>query len=153
MNIDALKETEHALQTREHQLLGIIETIPAMLWSASPDGEPTHLSQRFLEYRGTSFEEFVKRGWDGLHSDDREESAMAFFRAIETGESYNVIHRYRRADGEYRWHHSMGEPLRDPTARSFSGMVFRSTSMIGNRQKTILGIRATSSAQRRKSQL
>jgi len=114
MNIDALKETEHALQTREHQLLGIIETIPAMLWSTSPDGEPTHLSQRFLEYRGTSFEEFVNRGWDGLHPDDREESAKAFFRAIETGESYNVIHRYRRADGEYRWHHSMGEPLRDP---------------------------------------
>ena len=24
------------------------------------------------------------------------------------------IHRLRRADGEYRWHHSMGEPLRDP---------------------------------------
>jgi PAS domain S-box-containing protein len=114
MNIDALKETEHALQTREHQLLGIIETIPAMLWLTSPDGQPTHLSQRSLEYRGTSFEEFVNRGWDGLHPDDREESAKAFLRAIETGESYNVIHRYRRADGEYRWHHSMGEPLRDP---------------------------------------
>src|SRR5271170_407734 len=115
MNIDALKETEHALQTREHQLLGIIETIPAMLWSASPDGEPTHLSQRFLEYRGASFEEFVNRGGESfIHPDDREKSAKAFFRAIETGESFNVIHRHRRADGEYRWHHTMGEPLRDP---------------------------------------
>src|ERR1700733_16257651 len=109
-----MKKTEIALQMREHELLGIIETIPAMLWSTSPAGEPTHLSQRFLEYRGTSFEEFVNRGWDGLHPDDREESAKAFFRAIETGESYLVIHRYRRADGEYQWHHSMGEPLRDP---------------------------------------
>jgi PAS domain S-box-containing protein len=113
-NIDVLKETESALQAREHQLLGIIETIPAMLWSASPAGEPTHLSQRFLEYRGASFEEFVNRGWEGLHPDDREESAKAFFRAIETGGSYNVIHRYRRGDGEYRWLHAMGEPLRDP---------------------------------------
>jgi PAS domain S-box-containing protein len=112
-DIDVLKRTETALQMREHELLGIIETIPAMLWSTSPTGEPTHLSHRFLEYRGASFEEFVNRGWEGLHPDDREESAKAFFRAIETGESYNVIHRYRRADGEYRWHHSMGEPLRD----------------------------------------
>jgi len=118
MNIDALKETEHALQTREHELLGIIETIPAMLWSTSPAGEPTHLSQRFLEYRGASFEEFVNGGWGRfIHPDDREESAKAFFRAIETGESYNVIHRYRRADGEYRWHHAMGEPLRDPEGK------------------------------------
>jgi PAS domain S-box-containing protein len=118
MNIDALKETEHALQTREHQLLGIIETIPAMLWSTSPDGEPTHLSQRFLEYRGASFEEFVNRGWERfIHPDDRKQSAKAFFRAIEAGESYNVIHRYRRADGEYRWHHARGEPLRDPDGK------------------------------------
>jgi len=113
-DIDVLKKTETALQMREHELLGIIETIPAMLWSTSPAGEPTHLSQRFLEHRGTSFEEFVNRGWERLHPDDREESAKAFFRAIETGESYNAIHRYRCADGEYRWHHSMGEPLRDP---------------------------------------
>src|ERR1700744_5770452 len=114
-NIDALKETEKALQTREHQLLGIIETIPSMLWSTSTTGEPTHNSQRLLEYVGASHEEFVNRGWESfIHPDDREESAKAFFRAIETGESYNVIHRVRRADGEYRWHHTRGEPLRDP---------------------------------------
>ena len=113
-NIDALKETEHALQMREHELVGIIETIPSMLWSTRPSGEPNHLSQRILDFFGATFEEFVNRGWERfIHPDDREESAKAFFRAIEAGESYNVIHRYRRADGEYRWHHSMGEPLRD----------------------------------------
>jgi len=117
-NIDALKETERALQLREHQLLGIIETIPSMLWSTSPTGEPTHNSQRLLEYIGASHEEFVNRGWTSfIHPDDREESAKAFLRAIETGESYNVMHRVRRADGEYRWHQTRGEPLRDPQGK------------------------------------
>jgi PAS domain S-box-containing protein len=117
-NIDALKETEHALQTREHQLLGIVETIPSMLWSTLPTGEPTHLSQRFLEYCGAPFEEIVDRGWESfLHPDDREETVKAFVRAIETGESYSAIHRLRRADGEYRWHQSRGEPLRDPQGK------------------------------------
>ena len=114
-DIDVLKETESALQMREHELLGIIETIPSMLWSASPTGETTHLSQRFLEYFGVRFEEFVNRGWETfIHPDDREETVKAFARAISSGESYSAIHRLRRADGEYRWHHSMGEPLRDP---------------------------------------
>jgi C4-dicarboxylate-specific signal transduction histidine kinase len=49
-----------------------------------------------------------------IHPDDREELGKVFFRAIETGDSFNSIHRTRRADGEYRWHHVMGEPLRDP---------------------------------------
>jgi PAS domain S-box-containing protein len=114
MNINALKETENALQMREHELLGIIETIPSMLWSTSPAGEPTHLSQRFLEYFGAPFEQIVNRKWmNFIHPDDREESVKAFFRAIETGESYNLINRMRRADGEYRWHETRGEPLRD----------------------------------------
>jgi PAS domain S-box-containing protein len=115
VNIDAMKETESALQMREHELIGIIEIIPSMLWSTSPTGEPTHNSQRLLEYVGASLEEFASRGWlSFLHPEDREESAKAFSRAIETGESYNAIHRVRRTDGEYRWHQTRGEPLRDP---------------------------------------
>jgi PAS domain S-box-containing protein len=117
-NIDALKETQSTLQTREHELMGIIDTIPSMLWSTSPTGESTHLSQRFREYWGVSFEEIANRGWVNLiHPDDREDTTKAFFRAIETGDSFSAIQRLRRADGEYRWHHSLGEPLRDPNGK------------------------------------
>jgi PAS domain S-box-containing protein len=113
-DISALKETESALQMREHELLGIIETIPSMLWSTWPSGEPNHLSQRMLDFFGASFEELVNRGWlSFIHPDDRENTAKAFFRAMETGESYNAINRLRRSDGEHRWHQTQGEPLRD----------------------------------------
>ena len=114
-DINALKETESALQTREHELVGIIETIPSLLWSASPIGEVTHISQRVREYSGMSFEDFLNLGWKNIiHPDDFEDTATKFLRAIGTGESYSAIHRLRGADGEYRWHHARGEPLRDP---------------------------------------
>jgi PAS domain S-box-containing protein len=117
-DINALKETAHALQMREQELLGIIETIPSMLWSISPTGEITYLSQRIVEYCGAPLEEILDRGWGkSIHPDDREETLKAFAQAISSGESYSAIHRVRRADGEYRWHHSMGEPLRDPQGK------------------------------------
>ena len=117
-NIDVLKETESALQTREQQLLGIIETIPSLLWSASPTLVPTHLSKRLLEYFGAPFEEFVNGGWESfIHPDDREETAKALLGAMDAGESFSVVHRLRRGDGEYRWHHARGEPLRDPEGK------------------------------------
>ena len=114
-DIDVLKKTESALQMREHELLGIIETLPSMLWSVSPTGQTTHLSQRCLEYCGVPLEELLNRGWESfIHPDDVEETVKAFGRAIGSGESFRAIHRLRRADGAYRWQHAMGEPLRDP---------------------------------------
>jgi PAS domain S-box-containing protein len=32
---------------------------------------------------------------------------------IQTGTSYQAVNRLRRADGEFRWHQTRGEPLRD----------------------------------------
>ena len=117
-DIGALKEAESALQMREHQLLHIIDTVPSMLWAASPTGEVTQISRRLREYSGWPLESFFNLGWEKfLHPDDFEETAKAFFRSMQTGESFSSDHRLRRADGEYRWHHAMGEPLRDPEGK------------------------------------
>jgi PAS domain-containing protein len=73
-DINALKEVERELQTREHQLEGIIETIPSMFWSASPDGETVHINKRVREYSGLSFDDFRDLGWEKfLHPADFEE--------------------------------------------------------------------------------
>jgi PAS domain S-box-containing protein len=115
---DVLKKTESAFQMREHELFGITETIPPMLWSASPAGEVTHISQRVREYSGLALEDFVNFGWKRfIHPDDFEDTAKALAHAIQTGETISAIHRLRRADGEYRWYHAMGEPLRDPDGK------------------------------------
>src|ERR1700678_1596112 len=103
---------------REQELVGIVETIPSMLWLASPAGEVTYINQRVLEYCGVTLEEYDHRGWASfLHPDDQVESAKAFSRAIKTGETYNVTYRVRRADGEYRWQQTRAEPLRDPQGK------------------------------------
>jgi PAS domain S-box-containing protein len=109
------KRAEEALRESEYKLRQIIETLPGHLWSNGPDGEPTHINQRLLDYSGMQFEDFKRRGWEAyVHADDFPETARAFYHAIQTGTSYQGVQRLRRAaDGEYRWHHSRSEPLRD----------------------------------------
>jgi hypothetical protein len=83
-------------------VLGIIETIPSMLWSISPTEKQLISPKESLNMWGF-LEELVDRGWERfLHPDDREKTATALARAISSGESYSVIHRVRRVDGEYR---------------------------------------------------
>jgi PAS domain S-box-containing protein len=117
-DIEALKDAEGALRMREHELLHIIDTVPSMLWAASPTGEATHISRRLREYSGWPLEKFLNLGWEKFHHPDEFETiARDFFRSIQTGESFDSVHRLKRWDGEYRWHHVMGEPLRDPEGK------------------------------------
>jgi PAS domain S-box-containing protein len=114
LDIEELKRTEKALRESEYQLRQIVETVPGLIWSTAPDGEPNHLNQRVLDYSGMQFEDYLHGGWGVLlHPDDFPETAKAFRHAIQTGTSYQTVHRLRRADGEFRWHHVRGEPLRD----------------------------------------
>jgi PAS domain S-box-containing protein len=118
IDVDDQKKAEEASRNSELRLREIIDTVPSMVWSASPDGEPTHLNQRVLDYSGLRLENFLNLGWEAfIHPEDFPETAKAFFHAIQTGRSYEVVHRLRRADGQYRWHHARGEPLRDKQQR------------------------------------
>jgi len=112
------RRTEEALQESERQLRQIIDTVPSFLWSADPTGEPTYVNQRALDYSGMRFEEFKHGGWEVLiHPADFPGTMNAFGHAIETGTSYETVHRLRRWDGEYRWHQARGDPLRDRDGR------------------------------------
>jgi PAS domain S-box-containing protein len=108
------KRVEQTLRESEYKLRRIFDTVPGMLWSAGPDGEHTHINQWVLDYSGMRLEDFVHLGWHKRHHpDDLSRVANAFSHALQTGTSYQVLSRLRRADGEYRWHHIRAEPLRD----------------------------------------
>ena len=108
------KQAEHALRESEDTLRQIFETVPGLIWSADPAGEPTQFNQRLLDYSGMRLEDFQHGAWEAfLHPADFPETARAFYQAIQTGTSYEAVHRLRRADGEYRWHQARAGPLRD----------------------------------------
>src|SRR5882757_7941611 len=114
VDVTQRKRAEEALRESEHKLRQIIDTVPGLIWSTGPDGQPTHVSQRLLDYSGMRFEDFKHVGWKAfVHPDDFPETAKAYDHAIQNGTSYRGVHRLRRADGEFRWHHVRCEPLRD----------------------------------------
>ena len=119
LDIDDRRKAEDALRESEYKLRQIIETVPSLLWSLGPDGEQTQLNQQALDYIGVRFEDLLHLGgWTKfVHPDDLPETANAFYHSIQTGTSYQAVHRLRRADGEFRWHHARGEPLRDRQGR------------------------------------
>jgi len=112
------KHAEEQSRESELKLRQITETVPGLVWSNGPGGEPTHINQRMLDYSGMTFEEFAHRRWEAfVHPADYPETAEAFRHAIQAGVPYEGTMRLRRADGEFRWHNARCEPLRDREGR------------------------------------
>jgi PAS domain S-box-containing protein len=61
-DITARKQAEARLRESERSLRELTETIPVMLWSATPDGAIDYCNARFLEYTGFDAEQVMGSG-------------------------------------------------------------------------------------------
>ena len=102
------------LKRAERELRNIIDTIPGLVWVALPDGSNTYVNSRYVEYSGMTAGQVAASGWrDAVHSDDLERHEGNWREAVATGKPHESEVRFRRADGQYRWHLDRGLPLRD----------------------------------------
>ncbi|HXQ73909.1 MAG TPA: PAS domain-containing protein [Pyrinomonadaceae bacterium] len=94
----------------------IIDTIPALAWSALPDGSVDFLNQRWLEYTGLSLEQGLGLGGRAaFHPEDLPRLGDEWRAALAEGKQFETEARVRRTDGEYRWFLIRAVPLRDET--------------------------------------
>jgi len=108
-----LQEAFDEIKKSEDRLRLVTDTIPSLVWRASPDGLPDFLNQRALDYMGISSEQ-VDTAWPrAFHRDDRKGMVEKWNAIRESGLRGGFEARLRRFDGEYRWFWFEGEPLRD----------------------------------------
>src|SRR6202162_890460 len=106
----------HRLKGQEKRLRDVVETIPAMTFTALPDGSCTFVNKRWTEYTGLSVAETSGIGWQrALHREDLARHSEKWRISVATGQLFEDEARFRpAADGEYRWFLVRGVPLRDP---------------------------------------
>jgi len=114
MDVTAAKEADDRIRQDERELRATIETIPAFVVSAEPDGSVNIVSPSLLDYLGLSREEWLASGWmSRTHPEDGDRVVTKWRMALAGGERFQEEYRLRRADGEYRWFLVHSVPLRD----------------------------------------
>src|SRR5882762_943279 len=109
-----LRDLYATLQQSEDRLRLVIDTIPAHVWSARPDGSVDFVNRRWLETTGLTMEDAL--GWDWgsvVHPDDLARYVDEWRAALAAGKPTESEVRLRRADGKYRWWLTRNVPLRD----------------------------------------
>jgi PAS domain S-box-containing protein len=108
----------HQLKTQEKRLRDVVETIPAMTFTALSNGSCAFVNKGWTEYTGLSVEKTSGAGWQrAIHPDDLARHSEKWRFSVASGQPFEDEARFRRAaDGEYRWFLVRGVPLRDQHA-------------------------------------
>jgi PAS domain S-box-containing protein len=109
----------------------IVEGMPALGWSADPDGNFTYVSPGLCRFFGLSADFFYPSTSDMmdraaafgtlqkslLHPDDLERTAEAWRRCRESGAHFSNEHRVLCSGGVYRWIRAAANPARDASGK------------------------------------
>jgi PAS domain S-box-containing protein len=118
IDIDDQKRAEEALLANERGLSEIINTIPALAWSARTDGSAEFFNQHYLEYLGLSADEAKDWGWTtAIHPEDLDRLSEDWRSIMASGKPGESEARLRRHDGKYRWFLFRANPLRDESGK------------------------------------
>ena len=116
-DITERKLAEEAMKQAEDRIRLIIDTIPTMAWSLTPDGIVDFLNQRWMDYAGLSLEQYAKDPTGPIHPEDVPGVIETWLVSKPAGKASEYEIRLRRADGEYRWFLIRTVPLFDEEGR------------------------------------
>src|SRR5437588_90664 len=98
----------------ENALRRAVDTTPAFIHTARPDGYLDYFNRGWLDFLGKSLEEVCGWRWtESVHPEDVAGLVQKWHAALASGEPLEVEARVRRADGSYRALLHRNVPLRD----------------------------------------
>jgi PAS domain S-box-containing protein len=109
-----LAAANEQLKKSEQDSRLIVDNIPGLIALLSATGEVEVVNRQSFEYFGQTLDELKRWGTnDTVHPDDLPKVIDVFSGSIATGSPYEIVQRFKRSDGVYRWFQNRGFPVRD----------------------------------------
>ena len=106
--------SEAGLRLERLRYRTLVEATSAIVWNAPASGEVRGGLPGWTKFTGQTTEQIQGWGWlEAVHPDDRERTAQAWSKAVASQTLFEIEHRMRRHNGEYREMHAKGVPIID----------------------------------------
>ncbi|MFD2513041.1 PAS domain-containing protein [Pontibacter locisalis] len=120
LNITEKRRVEQERESQLSWMQKLLDSLPHMTWTATPEGVTEYFNERWQIYTGLSQEESCKmEAWlSAIHPKDQKHTIERWQHAVQTGGYYEIEYRIRNGrEGSYRWFRGQGIPLRDEEGR------------------------------------
>ena len=109
-----LARNNDQLDDTESESRFVVDNMPGLIALMSPAGEIDVVNRQLIEYFGQTLEQLKLWGTnDTVHPEDLQHVSEVFSQSIASGRPYEILQRFKRFDGAYRWFKNGGSPLRD----------------------------------------
>ncbi|MEI8085086.1 MAG: PAS domain S-box protein [Paludibacter sp.] len=110
-DISKRKLAENAYLESELKYRTLANSGQALIWTSDLDMGCYYFNQVWLNFTGRTLEQELGNGWaEGVHQDDLDRCLNIYTTAFNKQESFSMIYRLRRHDGEFRWLIDEGTP-------------------------------------------
>jgi PAS domain S-box-containing protein len=107
-----LRHATAELGRNEQRYRSLVEATTAIVWSTAASGEIESDQPAWSSFTGQTQDQIKGWGWlNAIHPKDRALTASAWSAAVATGSPWQLEHRLRRHDGEYRHMQARGVPI------------------------------------------
>ncbi len=111
-DITIQKEAEEKIRESEEHFRSLTQALPQLVWVTDEKGNQQYVTERWKEYTG--LDPLDGQTWTMMiHPDDFQPLAENWNSSMGSGTAYKAEARIRGKDGQYRWFHVHGEPIRN----------------------------------------
>ena len=108
---ESMRQEGNIIQS-ERRYRSLVEAVSQIVWQVTPGGELIGDTGPWKSFTGQTDEQLAGLGWlDVIHPDDRDITMQTWNEAVRTQSIYEMEHRMRRADGEWRHVSGRGAPV------------------------------------------
>lgn len=123
-DITARKVADQVVRVSLQRFQQLAESMPIIVWTASPDGRVDYVTPLFFDYAGVPGRSMAVDQWiNFVHTDDKDRVTKAWSRCLESGEKYEIELRLRRGDGVYRWHLARAQQVSEASGTKWFGSI------------------------------
>lgn len=119
LDITEKMKVRQVLEENEKDLRLLADSMPQIVWRATPVGELDYFNQIWFDYCGAGFEENKGMGWvQFVHPEDLAKTAERWKESLEANKPYENELRLRHHSGDYRWHVARARAIYDDAPMS-----------------------------------